>query len=167
MRLPAWMVLSIVAGTASAMSEADPFDGTWRLDIGQSHYESDDPPREMTIIIATDGARVHYRSHAVGRDGRSGDSEYQADYDGIPVTVSGSAGLMVPVALTRFGPRIVDATYMRAFRVVASSRREIDQTGAVMTITTQSKDALGRALTNIGVYRRVAVCPAVSGLQAQ
>jgi hypothetical protein len=156
-RLPIWMVLSMVAGTAFAMSEADPFDGTWRFDRSQSHYESGDPPREMTIIIATDGARVHYRSHAVERDGRSSDCEYQADYDGIPVTVSGSSGLMLPVALTRFGPRIVDATYMRAFRVVASSRREIDQTGAVMTVTTQSKDALGRALTNIGVYRRVAV----------
>src|SRR5450755_2478576 len=127
------MVLSIVAGSAFAISEEDPFDGTWRLDMSQSHYESVDPPREMTITIATDGARVHYRSHAVERDGRSSDCEYQAEYDGIPVTVSGSSGLMLPVALTRLGPRTVNATHLRAFRVVASSRRELDQTGTVMT----------------------------------
>ena len=151
------MVLSIVAGTVLAGNETDPFDGTWGLDRSQSHYDSGDPPREMTIIIATDGARVHYRSQAVEPDGRRTDCEYRAEYDGIPVSVTGNSGLMVPVALRRLGPRTVDATYMRAFRVVASSRREIDPTGTVMTVTTQSTDALERTLTNIGVYRRIAM----------
>jgi hypothetical protein len=150
------MVLSIVAATVLAGSEADPFDGTWGLDGSQSHYDSGQPPREMTIVIATDGARVHYRSHAVERDGSRTDCEYRAEYDGVPVIVTGNSGLMVPVALRRLGPLTVDATYMRAFRVVASSRREIDPTGTVLTITTQTKDALEHILTNIGVYRRIA-----------
>jgi hypothetical protein len=146
------MVLS--ASVSASPAAVDPFDGNWTLDLKLSHYESGALPQQMTITIATAGSEVHYRSQIVEGNGRRSDSEYRAEYGGVPVIVTGTFGLMAPVSLNRVGPRIVVATFTRSLRIIATSRREIDAPGLTMTVTTQSQDPQGKTLTNVGIYRR-------------
>jgi hypothetical protein len=65
-------------------------------------------------------------------------------------------GLLLPVSLKRVDSNTVEASYMRGFQVVATSRRVISKDGLVMTVTTTSKDKDGNNVTNIGIYDRMA-----------
>jgi hypothetical protein len=133
----------------------DPFIGTWVLDPYRSHYEGEQRPNSMVIVMTATPEGIHYRS-----DSRQAGSEkwvsceYTAAYDGRPVVVRGSAGLMAPVALRRVDATTVEATYMRALQVTASSRRVLSEDAQVMTISTVWRGADGESHTNVAVFER-------------
>ena len=63
-------------------------------------------------------------------------------------------GILLPVSLKRMADNTVVASYTKALRVVATSRRVVSTDGKVMTITTTSRDPSGKPVTNVGVYER-------------
>jgi len=154
--------LGLAAACALRLSSAvavpamdDPFIGTWVLDPYRSHYEGEQRPDSMVIVITATAEGIHYRS-----DSRRSESdqwvscEYTADYDGRPAMVRGSAGLMAPVALKRVDATTVEATYMRGLQVTASSRRVLSENAQVMTISTTWRGADGESHTNVAVFER-------------
>jgi len=48
-----------------AAQAADPFTGTWRLNVRKSRYSRGDCPRSMIIEMETAGNGVRYRSETV------------------------------------------------------------------------------------------------------
>ena len=132
----------------------DRFLGTWQLDPAACQYESGAVPESMLIVMQPADDGVHYRSVTTLKGGGTATADYTAAYDGRPVLVESTAGVMLPIALTRLDDSTVVARYMRAFGVVAQSRRVLDVSGRVMTITTTG-GATGQVFTNVAIYRRV------------
>lgn len=131
----------------------DPFLGVWKLDVRASHYPEKTCPKSMTIEMSRVARGVRYESHTEPMVGEPFDVEYTAEYDGKPVMVTGSKGILLPVSLQKQGAAIV-ATYRNAFQVAATSERVLSEHNQTMTITTVSYDSLGNKVTNVGVYRR-------------
>jgi hypothetical protein len=135
-------------------SSPDPFLGTWLLEPKASHYPGNSCPKLMTIEMTPETRGVHYHSHTQPSMGNAFDVDYVANYDGKPVIVTGSKGILLPVSLERRGVTVT-ATYRSSFQVMATSQRVLSADNNTMTITTVSHDAMGTAATNVGVYRRV------------
>jgi hypothetical protein len=133
---------------------ADPFLGTWVLNVQKSAYPADTCPKRMVIEMEKDGDGVRYRSSAWYANGATSFSHYSAKYDEREVLVQGSNGFLLPVSLKRIAADTVVATYKRGMQPVATSRREVSADGQVMTITTVVTGKDGRSVTTIGVYER-------------
>jgi hypothetical protein len=108
----------------------------------------------MVIRMEPAGDGVHYRSETTYANGASSSSQYTADYAGAESIVTGSIGLMTPVSLRRLDSRTVQASYVRALKPVATSRRVVSKDGRIMTITTTSEDKDGNVVTTVGVYEK-------------
>jgi hypothetical protein len=122
--------------------------------VGRSEYPDGSCPKSMFIEMEAAGSGIRYRSETSLPDGRFLRSQYTADYNGSPVIVMGTHGMMLPVSLKRVDFRTVVATYKRGFIVVATSRRVVSEDGREMTVTTTSKDASGKTVTTVGVYAK-------------
>ncbi|MCU1320825.1 MAG: hypothetical protein JWM43_474 [Acidobacteriaceae bacterium] len=131
----------------------DLFLGTWVLEPKASHYPGNSCPKQMTIEMTRETRGVHYHSHTQPSTGDAFDVDYIANYNGKPVMVTGSKGILLPVSLERKGITII-ATYRSAFQVMATSQRVLSADNNTMTITTVSYVPMGTAVTNVGVYRR-------------
>jgi hypothetical protein len=144
------LILSSTTGLASS----DPFVGKWKLDVHRSKYPDGTCPTRMLIEMHPAGQGVAYNSEATYRNGAETHAQYTAEYNGKPVIVMGTHGLMLPVSLKRLDERIVEAFYTRGAEIVATSRRVVSADGRKMTITTVSKNATGKRLKTVGVYSR-------------
>jgi len=154
-------VAAVLLGSRAGRAEPapDPFVGRWTMNVERSTYPPGECPRRMVIEMEPAGHGIHYVSETTYANGRSSRSEYTARYDGRPVVVVGSHGILLPVALERPAPDVVVASYTKAAQVVATSRRVVSKDGRVMTITTTSRGPSGKAVTNVGVYERAPAVP--------
>ena len=142
-----------VAQPTSAAKQ-DPFLGKWSLDPKLSRYAVGLCPKSMVIEMSAAGEGVHYHSLTVMANGKQFTADYTANYDERPVMVTGAHGVLLPVALKRLKPKVVEATYRSGDEVRATSRRVVSADDNLMTITTTSKDGAGNAVTNVSVYHR-------------
>lgn len=131
---------------------SDPFLGKWKLNVQRSNYPAGTCPKQMIIEMLAKGQAIEYRSDTTYPNGRSAHTAYIADYSGKQAMVMGTHGIMLPVSQKRVSPRVVVASYLRGFEVVATSRRVISVDGRRMTIITKSKDPAGKITTSIGSY---------------
>lgn len=138
-----------------ALAAEDPLLGTWELQPRLSRYEAGTMPAKMTVVITAVEGGIHYSSTSRTTAGRPTSVQYTALFDGIPVLVSGDAGLLAPVALKRLDQRTVEATYARPFQPLASSRWRTSADGRRLTIETRAAGAPAASHGNISVYRRV------------
>jgi hypothetical protein len=150
---------------SAVLAAADPFVGTWTLNLQKSKYPPGTLPKRMIIRMEAADDGIRYRSETIDAAGRTSTAEYIAGYDGKEAIVKGGLGLLLPVSLKRVDANTVDASYMRGFQVVAASRRVVSKDGRVMTVTTTSKDKDGNSVTNIGIYDRTAEAPMPSERQ--
>jgi hypothetical protein len=153
--LPILIVATL--GICAASAAADPFTGTWRMDLRKSKYPAGGLPRSMVIEIQAEGDGIRYRSDTVDAYGRTTKAEYVAGYDGREAVVKGTVGLLLPVSLKRLNPYTVEASYLRGGQIVATSRRTVSKDGRVMTIITTSIDKDGKNVTNTGVYEKAGI----------
>jgi len=156
MRIHRCLLVAALLSTSLVYGNTDPFIGTWRLNVQKSRYAPGTCPKRMVIQMEPAGGGVQYRSETTYANGATSYSRYTADYNGAEAIVTGAKGLMTPVSLKRIDSRTVLASYSRAFRVLATSRRVVSSDGKVMTITTISNDKDGKAVTNVGVYEKSA-----------
>jgi hypothetical protein len=131
---------------------ADPFTGTWILNVEKSTYPPGQCPKSMLIEMEPLQDGVRYFSITTYSNGAVSRAQYTAKYDGKEALVQGSRGLLLPVALKRIDANTVVATYKRGFNVVATSRREVSSDCRTMTINTTSPDKDGKNVTTVGVY---------------
>jgi hypothetical protein len=131
---------------------ADPFAGTWKLNVQKSRYPRGLCPKSMVIVMEPAGDGVHYRSQTAYANGNTTTAEYTAAYQGKEAIVMGYTGLLLPVSLKRLDGYTVLANYKRGTQVVARSRRVVSRDGLVMTITTTSPDKSGKDVTTVGVF---------------
>lgn len=149
------LVCAISIGPVAATPAAtDPFIGTWVLDRSRSKYEAGVLPERMIITMSAAEKGIHYRSEAHFASGGAATAEYTADYAGTLAMVLGSAGFMAPVSQKRIAAGVVEVSYVRGLKVVATARRVASEDGRLMTITTVSRDADRHPRTNVAVFER-------------
>jgi len=149
--------LSVVSGgglAADVIHAADPFDGQWKLDLERSRITCRDRPAHMLITLRTVGQLVSYTSETLYSNGRISRAHYTAGYDGTPALVTGSFALMIPVSLKHIDSNTVEASYVRGFQVIATSRRVVSEDGNLMTVTTNSNVPGDKSIPDVSVFVR-------------
>ena len=148
------IALALLISPVLVHASPDPFAGKWSLDVRNSIYPAGTRPDSMTIEMRQTGNGVLYQSATTYKNGAAIHAEYTASYDGKQAMVRTERGFLLPVTLKRIDSRTVEASYSRGFQVVATSRRVVSPDGKTMRITTISKDAGGRSVKTVGIYKR-------------
>lgn len=138
---------------ASSAPADDLFAGTWELCPGDSTYVNGELPESMTIRLEPSEHGEHYASRMVRQNKQVATAEYTAGYDGRLAMVLGDAGLLAPVSLRRIDDFTVEATYQRAFHVVARTLRVISADGLTMTLATTTEQGASDGV-NVSVFKK-------------
>lgn len=150
----------LLGGLYAQMAPAeDVFAGTWELQAAESKYVNGQLPESMTIQLELSERGEHYTSRMVRQNKQVATAEYTAGYDGRLAMVLGDAGLLAPVSLRRIDDYTVEATYRRAFHVVARTLRVISADGLTMTLATTTDEGAGDGV-NVSVFKKRAPEPA-------
>src|SRR5271155_3320671 len=70
-------------------AQTNPFDGTWKLNLGKSTFAAGQAPKSLTRTVTTEGDTTKYSFEGVGPDGTPVSYSFSTKYDGKPMPVMG------------------------------------------------------------------------------
>ena len=148
------MLLPAVLGLACALWAADPFIGTWKLNVAKSKYNPGPAPRSATLKI--EGQDNGYRMvlDGVGAKGETMHFETAFKFDGrdYRVKMSGAPSGITVVA-KRINAYTFETTGKQGGNVTGTSRNVVSGEGNMQTLTSKEKTAKGLDANTI-VYDR-------------
>jgi len=139
--------------TTATLWAADPFVGTWKLNLAKSKYSPGPPPKNLTITYAATENGIKATTEGVNAEGKPVASTYAATYDGKETPVTGT-GPYDTIALKRIDPNTVELTTKKDGKVVSKGKRVVSKDGKVMTVTSKGTNAKGEPTDNVAVYDR-------------
>ena len=153
-----WYPLTVCL-MAGSLFAADPFAGTWKVDIAKSKYSGPDkPPKEATVVIEEHGDQVAVSVKGTGADGspisvkytvvRTGGEAAKFSEGGPP------AGVSVVYAKKKADARSLDTTTTRDGKVIETGHGAVSADGKTFTITSKGTDPQGKAFETVQVYER-------------
>ena len=145
------MLFVAVLGLFGSLWAANPFIGTWKINMAES---SPIPPHESGIIkIEAQDNGLKVVSDEVGADGKATRTEYAAKYDSKDYPVTGNPNVDT-VAITRIDANTVEAVWKKGGIAVGRNRGVVSKDGKTMTVTTKGKNAQGQEVTNTLVLNK-------------
>lgn len=143
---------------SSAAQAADPWVGTWRLNVARSTYSPGPAPKSSTLRIeAVAGGAQKHTFDGVNAQGQTTHSERIATFDGADVPVQ---AVMPPAtaastsAFRRIDARTFEVTGKVEGRLTTTNRIVVSADGKTMTQTTTGTNAQGQTVKNVAVYER-------------
>ena len=114
------LAMSLLAGVVSA---ADPFSGTWKLNVAKSKYTPGPAPDSGTVTINSDGSKSSVKSES-SFQGKPITTSYDAKLDGTPAPITGSQ-VADTIVITKAGERVRTLKTMKGTTIVAESRARL------------------------------------------
>ncbi|HZA92996.1 MAG TPA: hypothetical protein VE420_10255 [Gemmatimonadales bacterium] len=75
---------------ASLSAQADPFVGTWKVDVAKSQYSPGPAPKSQTVTYEAVGKAMKITSESINADGSKTLSVFTSELDGKEVPIEGS-----------------------------------------------------------------------------
>jgi hypothetical protein len=141
----------LVAGLAVA-GAADPFIGTWTLNVAKSQF-TPAGPKSLTRVYTAAGDALDLTITGVAADGKPIARHSVFKFDGKDYAYSGHPDLDA-VAFKRIDANHYDSTSKKAGKVVGSSSTKISADGKVLTQVSKGVNASGAATSSTAVYDR-------------
>jgi len=142
-------VVWVLAG-AAVCSAQDSQIGTWTLNEAKSHLAKG-APKNTTVVYEMAGDQTKVTVDGVDAAGNPTHSEWTGKFDGKPYPVTGD-----PLAETRtyrrINSRTLTLTHKKDGKISLTGRIVVAANGKTRTVTTTSRDAKGRRITNTAVY---------------
>lgn len=153
MKGTAKLVLGTMVASA-ALWGADPFLGSWKVNLQKSQYGSRPAPKSSTTTcVAERGGASKCTNDTVNAQGQQLHWEYTAKADGKDYPVTGSP-LFDAVSFKQVNSRTRDITAKKAGEVVGTVRLVISKDGKTGTATWSAKDPEGKPQTWTTVSER-------------
>lgn len=148
------ITLVVVAMSRSASAQgADPFMGTWRMNVGKSTFSPGPAPKSGSVTFAAAGTGFKVVVSGVGMKDEKVQWEYTGNYDGKDYPLKGNPdGDMISVR--RVNARTVETTIKRAGKPTVINTRTVSADGKMLTVTTKGTDGQGRAVHNVQVFEK-------------
>jgi hypothetical protein len=144
------MLFLAVFGLVSSLWAADPFVGTWKVNIAKSIPTP--PPKSGIVKIEAQDNGFKVVFDGVSADGVT-HMEYAAKYDGKDYPVTGDPNADT-VALTKIDANTVEPVWKKGGMEVSLQRGVVSKDGKTMTLTTKGKNAQGQEVTNTLVLNK-------------
>lgn len=150
--------LSVVAGAALVMAAAgtsvaqsgDPLLGTWKLNVGQSHFHPGPAPKAGSLKYEPAGEGLKVTVDTEGAEGKA-HWEYTANFDGKGYPVVGNPDGDA-VVLKRLATTKTEAAFTKGGKATTTSSRVVSADGKTLTITTKGTNAQGKVIDNVQVF---------------
>lgn len=153
----ALVVILIAAGpvTSVAMQQApaDPFVGTWTLNLAKSKYNPGPAPKSGTSVITMQGKTATVMMDTVSAAGVAMHWMYTGAADGKDYPASGNPDVDA-VVLKQIDARTVEVIQKKSGKPTLTVRRSVSADGKTMTVSSSGKNAAGVAVSNVAVYDR-------------
>jgi hypothetical protein len=148
--------------TLSLMAAADPFVGTWKLNIDRSKFAPGAPGFILaTIQVESIGKSLKSTGAAADGQGISSDFTFNCQLDGTPCKVTPSTipmrseSAVDTITLRRIDPNIIMATGTRNGKPVYSDRRVVSADGKTMTVVRDGTTPKGKKYESTLVLDRL------------
>lgn len=142
------------SGLMLAQGTADPFLGTWKLNVAKSTYTGATAPQSEMRTNEAQGNAVKVSVEGIAADGSRIAYTFTTDLDGkpVPVTGSGSPGGADMVAVKRINSNRHTATSTKAGQVVRTFRDVVSEDGKVLTVVGKATDVNGQIVSVVTVW---------------
>jgi len=154
--LAALAVSTVAAGTlkAQAMTQANPFLGTWKLNTDKSKFTGVPMPKSLTReVVAQDGG-TKFSYKGVAGDGKPIEYSFVTNYDGkeSAITGSGAPGGADSITVKRTGPNKAEAILKKGGTETSKSLSDVSKDGKVSTVKGSGKTPDGKDFSTVAVY---------------
>jgi hypothetical protein len=137
-------------GLAAVLIAAEPFAGTWKLNLEKSKYKTGAPPKEQTLTIAEAGSDLDVTLSGTAADGSAITSHYTVPAQGGEGKIIQS--LYEAVSGKRMGPNQREVTYSKGGKVVLTAHSRVSADGKTITVNVKGTDAQGKPVDAVVVY---------------
>ena len=142
------VILTALIGVSA--QGADPFTGTWKINLAKSTYSPGPPPKSSTFKYEPSEGGLKRTQDQVDAQGQATHTEVLTKFDGKDYKVQGAATNNT-VALKRIDDRTFEATGKTDGKVTTITRVVVSRDGKTMTSTQTGKNAQGQTVNNIMV----------------
>lgn len=148
--------LACFASAVALASAADPWIGTWELNLAKSRFSPGPGPRSevRTYTATADGEKAVYDGVVAEGKRHLGESVYRFDGRDAVVTQTDDAETQ---ALTRAGTHSVTAVVKKSGRVWANAVRTVSADGRMLTVRFKGTGTTGQAVDDSWVFDRVTI----------
>jgi hypothetical protein len=136
-----------------ALCAADPFAGTWKLNLEKSKDATDMPrlPKSETITVEETENGQKVTNDQVTAKGNTQHFEYDAKYDGKEYPETGNPNVDT-VSLKKINARTMQTTNTKGDKVVTTITSVISKDGKTRTSTLTTKNASGESVSWTAVF---------------
>lgn len=129
------LVVSSVA-SSPLFAQANPFVGTWKLNVARSKFEGVPTPKSLTRTVVVDGKGAKYTFEGVAADGAPISYGFSTNYDGKdnPVTGKGMPGGADSVSLGKISGNKSSGILKKGGKEIGKSEVEVSKDGKVTTV---------------------------------
>jgi hypothetical protein len=134
------MVLAAVAA-GPLMAQANPFVGTWKLNVPKSKYEGTPAPQSLTRTVTAEGSALKYSFEGEAADGSKISYSFTSKLDGSDsaVTGVGMAGGADTVALSKLSHHKITGVTKKGGKEIGKVLVDLSNDGKTITVKTSGK----------------------------
>jgi hypothetical protein len=137
-------------GFAAVLIAAEPFAGTWKLNLEKSKYKTGSPPKEQTATIAEAGSDLEVTISGTAADGTATMSHYT-------VPAEGGEGKIIQspyeaVSGKRIGPNEREVRYSKGGKVILTTHNTVSADGKTVIVNVKGTSAQGQPVDAVVVY---------------
>ena len=150
------MLFLTVFALAASLWAADPFVGTWKLNLAKSRFNPDPPPQGGVIRIEEqDNGYIKWAADGVNSDGKTVHQECTAKYDGkdYPLTMTGGPPDLT-IAIVRIDDNTHRVVIKRAGKESQTGLESVSKDGQTMSATSTGINAQGQKFSRARIFDR-------------
>ena len=133
---------------------ADPFAGTWRLNLAKSKYSPGPAPKSTTTTIAAAGQGYRFSVRQEPMSGPALEWSFTTALDGKDVPVTGNNPNADTVAGKRVDARTIEIVNKKGGKITTTQSNVISADGKTRTVTTTGTDGQGQKVNNVAVFEK-------------
>lgn len=147
-------VLMALSYSATLLA-ADPFAGTWKLDVAKSTYQKGQEPKEVTVVIVEQGDNAVVTAKGTAADGKPIAIKYSLPMKGgTQVYTEGAPPAGVSVTGKRVNTTTIDATTTMNGKIISTTHTTLSADGKTMTQVRKGVSATGASVDGTAIYTR-------------
>lgn len=131
----------LILALASVAMAADPFVGTWKLNVAKSNASP--APKGQTLKITAQNSGFKWAFDTVEADGTATNGVWAGKYDGKDYSLTGNSNFDT-VATKRTDANTLDVVLKKGGKVVGTGRNVVSKDGKTLTMTGKLTNAQGQ-----------------------
>ena len=143
-------VLIGILATALALSAADMFSGTWKLNLAKSKYSPGPAPKSLTITATMEGDWVVTKAEGVDSTGKASTYTNRYKLDGKEYSYK-TATIEGMISVKKIDDFHTEAT-IKGGKAHTKGKTVISKDGKTRTLTTSGTNMDGKPTNNVAVY---------------